>query len=31
MSVVHMLTRESQEVVIAGVIRPTIKSVDEPP
>ena len=29
--VVHMLTRESQEVGIAGVIRPTIISVDEPP
>ena len=31
MSVVHMLTRESQEVGIAGMIRPMIISVDEPP
>ena len=30
-SVVHMLTREPQEVDIAGMIRPMIISVDEPP
>ena len=30
MSVVHKLTRESQEVVVAGMIRPMIISVDEP-
>ena len=31
MSVVHILTRESQEVGIAGKIRPMIISADEPP
>ena len=30
-AVVHMLARESHEVGIAGRIRPTIISVDEPP
>ena len=29
--VVHMLTRESQEVSIVGMIRPTIIFVDELP